>query len=282
MNRLDQYIDQVSALPPAPRILPQLLALLGQPDSDSSQVVSLISLDPSLTAQVLKVCNSAYFAGASPASDLQEAVTRIGFRVVYEVVAAVCGSKVLAGEQQGYGIDEGELWQHAVACAVGAQILAEETHGDVSTAFTAALLHDLGKIVLSQALEGRYTTLIEETTAKGLSLLEAEQQLLGADHAEVGARLLTRWGFPDNLVAAVRYHHQPQAAGPHLRLAAYVHLGNIVAYLLGRGFGTQAFAQHGHAEAWMAVGLTPGALQNLMIFALERLQEVEARLKGTG
>ena len=93
MQELDDYIDKVKSLPPAPRILPELLTLLRQDDVDSDRVVKLIAFDPAITAAVLRLCNSAYFAGASPASDLQEAVTRLGFKQVYQLVAAVTGSK---------------------------------------------------------------------------------------------------------------------------------------------------------------------------------------------
>src|SRR5215216_5933247 len=108
MQELDEYIDRVKNLPPAPRILPELLVLLRQEDIDSSRVVELISYDPAITAAVLRLCNSAYFAGGSPADDLQEAVNRLGFRQVYLLVAAVSGAKLLGPAQSGYGIDPGE------------------------------------------------------------------------------------------------------------------------------------------------------------------------------
>ena len=96
MQELDDYINKVKTLPPAPRILPELLSLLRKDDVDSSRIVQLISFDPAITASVLRLCNSAYFAGSTPADDLQEAVTRLGFQQVFQLVAAVSGARMLS------------------------------------------------------------------------------------------------------------------------------------------------------------------------------------------
>jgi len=103
MQELDDFIDQAKYLPPAPRILPQLMTLLGKPDIDSDQVIRLITYDPALTANVLQLCNSAYIGAATPAEDLQEAITRLGFRPIYQLVAAISGARALCPAQRGYG-----------------------------------------------------------------------------------------------------------------------------------------------------------------------------------
>ncbi len=187
MEELDTYINKVKTLPPAPRILPELLSLLGQDDTDSSRIVQLISFDPAITACVLRVCNSAYFAGALPADDLQEAI-------------------------KGYGINPGELWQHSVTAAVAAQLIAKSKGEDDSVVFTATLLHDIGKIVLAEALEHIYVKLIEENRSQQAALIETEKRVLGVQHAEIGGHLLARWNFPPSLVNAVWFHHDPGAA----------------------------------------------------------------------
>jgi putative nucleotidyltransferase with HDIG domain len=276
MQELDEYINKVKQLPPAPRILPQLLFLLGQPNTDSSKVVDLITFDPALTATVLQACNSAFFGAATPAADLQEAVTRLGFQQAYRIVAAVSGSRALGPAQKGYGIEEGELWKHSVTAAVAAQLLAKDLGDDESVVFTAALLHDIGKIILAQALEHIYTKLVQETESNQHSLLETEKKLLGVQHAEIGGRLLARWKFPEKLVSAVWFHHHPAAAEPHGRMAAYVYLGNMIAYFLGHGYGHQAFALRGRAEALELLGIGSDMLPRYMIQTVENLAVVEA------
>jgi putative nucleotidyltransferase with HDIG domain len=257
-------------------VLSSLLAALSQADTDASQVVQLITFDPSLTANVLKLCNSAYFGAATPASGLDEAVQRIGFNQIYRIVASVSGSRMLSPPQAGYGFAAGELWKHSVAAAVAAQCLAEDLGDDANIIFTAALLHDIGKLVLAGALVDQYPTLVQETEVRQHSLLEAEKTILGVQHAEIGGRLLAQWNFPPNLVGGVWFHHQPSEAGAHDRLAAYVYLGNMIAHFMGYSYGHQAFAFRGRNEALEILSLTPEQLPQIMIATFEGLEVVES------
>ena len=276
MQELDEYINKVKNLPPAPRILPELLTLLRKENVDSSRVVQLISYDPAITASLLRLCNSALFAGSSPATDLDQAVQRLGFRQIYTLVAAISGARALSHAQKGYGINAGELWKHSVTAAVAGQLIARSQNDpDEGLVFTAALLHDIGKIVLADALEHIYASLVEDSRTQQSAMIETEKRLLGVNHAEIGGRLLTRWKFPENLVAAVAHHHQPKDAGSHDKLAAYVYLGNMVAYFMGHGYGHQAFAMRGRSEALDILGLEDGAMAGFMIQTFEQLQLVD-------
>lgn len=279
MQELDYYINKVRDLPPAPRVLPELLALLNDDDVDSERIVTVIGYDPSLTARVLQLCNSAYFAAGAPVDTVAEAVARLGFRQVFLIVAALVGVRVLGNTQKGYGIDRGELWKHSVAAAVAGELIARDVGEDPSVVYTATLLHDIGKIVLSEAMEQVYDKLIEDAEKNQHSLLETETALLGVQHAEVGARLLARWHFPNHLVAAVRYHHNPQAAGEVQRLAAFVYLGNLVAHFMGYGYGHLTFALRGRGEALDILGLQPDVMPKYMISTFERLEMIDALLR---
>jgi putative nucleotidyltransferase with HDIG domain len=281
-QRLDGYIDRVTTLPPAPMIVPQLLSVLNQPDVDISRVVDLVSCDPALTAAVLRLCNSAFFGSVKPASDLSEAVMRIGFERVYEFVVAILGARAMRPPQKGYGIDEGELWQHSVTTALAARCLARARGADESLVFTAAILHDIGKIVLAQALESQYEKLITEIRANQASLLESEAAVLGVQHAEIGGRLLARWNFPDALVAAVWNHHNPAAAVGHEQLASFVYLGNMIAHFMGFGYGHQALALRGRADALSYVGMQPQELPHFMIETFEQFNEMQVLITAKG
>jgi len=276
MYTLDDYINRAHYLVPAPQILPQLLPLLNQPNIDTSRVVDLISYDQSLTANVLRVCNSAYFSRGTAIDNLQHAVTRIGFRQLYDIVVAIISSVALARPQKGYCVEANELWDHSVTTAVAAQLLAKDVHLDQQVVFTAALLHDVGKIVLSPALEEHRDEVIRETERSGLSALELEMKLLGVNHAEVGGRLLERWKLPDTLIATVRFHHQPGNADNETRLAACVYLGNFEAYFMGHGYGYHALDLKARDEALKILGVSPERLPQYMNECLETLTRVKA------
>jgi putative nucleotidyltransferase with HDIG domain len=276
MQAIDDYINSVRFLPPAPRVVPELMRLLKQTDVDSSKVVKLISFDPALTANVLRICNSAFFGAATPTSDLQEAVTRLGFQQVYQLVTAAMGARMLGAAQPGYGMDEGELWKHSVAVAVTAQSIARKLSDNDTLVFTAALLHDIGKIILAQALESVYPKLIRETEFNQQSLLESEKKLLGVQHAEVGARLLERWKFPPNIVSAVWFHHAPKGAGKHQRLASYIYMADMIAHFMGHGYGHLAFALRGRSDALTILGLNSESIPQFLMEAFDQMHMVEA------
>jgi putative nucleotidyltransferase with HDIG domain len=273
MRTADEYIGLAGTLPPAPRIISQLLDLLDQGDVHAAQVVELVTVEPALTAKVIRRCNSAASGLAEPVSDLAEAVTHLGFNEIYRMVTAIVGEDLLSPAQTGYGIAAGELWEHSAATAVSARVLAHELHAEENRVFTAALLHDIGKLVLSTALVDEYAAVVRETEEHGVSFLEAEKQILGVDHAEVGGRLLATWNFPENLSGAVRHHHDPAQAGPQGQLAAFVHLGDIMAHVLGYGHGHEAYAVRPRPEAMQSLEITPREIETFLLQAEAALQQ---------
>ena len=275
MQTIDEYITKAHHLVPAPHVLPQLMPLLNRTDIDNSRVVEIISYNPALTASVLRVCNSAYFSRGTSIDNLAHAVTRLGFREIYQIVVAVTGAMTLSCPQKGYGVEAKELWEHSVTTAVAAQVIARDLGEDENIVFTAALLHDLGKIILANAMESLAPQFREEI-GKGQSIMDVENKLLGANHAEVGAKLLERWNLPQHLVMAVRFHHHPSEAGTHQRLAACVYLGNFMAYFMGHGYGDHALSLVGRDDALRILKLESEKLPGYMEQCFERLKAVKS------
>jgi putative nucleotidyltransferase with HDIG domain len=261
MQKADDYIDRVHHLFPAPRVVPQLLSVLNKRDLDNSEIVSLISHDPSLTANVLRLSNSAYFRGAAEICSLEEAVTRLGSKEVYRLVVAISGAMALSPPKQASGIEADEFLNHSITSAVAAQILAKDAGEDESLAFTAALLHDIGKLVLASSCKNFYVWL-ERVEEDATSLLDAEKRLLGVDHARVGGRVLERWKFPKLLSVAVGFHHDPAKAPDHQRLAASISAGNSIAYLLGHSYGHRPSLAKCSEDALRILGLKEADLQD--------------------
>lgn len=274
MQTLDDYINAAHHLVPAPQVLPQLLPLLNHADVDSSKVVELISYNQSLTASVLRVCNSAYFSRGTPIDNLQHAVTRIGFRQIHDIVVSVVASVTLARPQKGYGVEAKELWEHSVTAAAAAQLVARDVGEDKQVVFTAAILHDIGKIVLSLALEDVTDKVAFETGKNGLSPIEMETKLLGVNHAEVGGRLLEKWKLPENLIAGVRYHHEPASASAYSRLPACVYVGDFLAYFMGHGYGRHSLDLRARDEALKVLNLAPESMPQYMNETFETLNRI--------
>jgi len=230
MDEADHYIDRVSDLPPAPTIAVELLGLFNDPDHDIDKVVDLISHDPGLTVAILKRCNRAALGGSEAASDMFEAVTRLGFYEVHCVVASLVGARAMAvGKSKGV-VDATSLWRHSVVTAVAAATLAKRLQTAEATAFTSGLLHDVGKLVFASVESATYAELINQKGSFGSGLAEAEQTAFGVTRASIGARLLTRWGLPANVAGAAGLHHGARARGePFGQLATTVGLASDLA-----------------------------------------------------
>jgi len=275
MHGAEYYLSRPRKLP-APRMVPDLLKLLRRPNLDSSRVARLIASDTVLAAHVLRLCNSARFGAATPIEDMQEAVTRVGFQEIYRMVAAASGARLLGSAHGGYGMEEGELWRHSFVAATAAQLAARQLGEEQNLVFTAALLHDVGKTILAPALEEAGAQFGREKAAP-VSLLEAERKLLGVGHDETGGRLLERWSFPPNIVSAVWFHHVPKGARSEKRLASLVALGNLVACLMGYGYGHLALAMRGPPEVFGILGLAPESLPGLIVATFDQLETADAR-----
>jgi putative nucleotidyltransferase with HDIG domain len=278
-SKADKYIDQVHQLLPAPRIIVQLLQLVNAPFSDNREVVDLIGHDPSLTANVLKVSNSSYYGTDHKIDNLDEAVMRVGSREVYRLVVAISCGMVLTHSNKRTGREDNALLDHSIAAATAAQLLARDLGEDDNLAFTATLLHDIGKIVIAAVSDSFYSCAqaIQRTET---DLLSTEERVLGVTHAEVGGQLLQRWRFPENLIQAIRFHHRPVAAPNHQRLAGLLHLGNAMAYELGRPYGHQQASSDLTVETGNLFGLSASALPGYAAKVTKKLES--ASYSGAG
>jgi putative nucleotidyltransferase with HDIG domain len=227
MEKIRKLLEKVEVLPLSPALLPRLLPKLSDVDTNFDEVVEIIALDPALTAKLLQICNSAFFGLETPASTVSEAVSQVGYQSVYLLVAMINGSNCFPCPTPA-GVDAAKLWQHSIAVAFNTKFVAESAGQDGNLLFTAGLLHDIGKVVLGQVQPpGSGAIRLVPTTG---ATTERELMLFGCSHAEVGAALLERWKLPLQLVAAVRFHHDPIEAQGFKSTAACVALGNLLTH----------------------------------------------------
>jgi putative nucleotidyltransferase with HDIG domain len=228
MELLDRYLDNVKHLPPAPTVAVQLLELFSDPDRDIDRIVELIKHDPSLTAETLKRCNRGI---AEPATDMFEAVSRLGLYEIYAIVVSLLASRTMKQVRAKYSWDANRLWRHTVVTAVISSTLAKRVQVVEAAAFTAGLLHDIGKLILVSTEGVVYAEVVRNAGYFGPKLVAAETSVLGFNHAALGGRLLTRWGLPAGICHAVELHHQsPAGTAEHARLAGVVNFANCLAH----------------------------------------------------
>jgi len=224
----NEIIDQVKDLPVVSETARKLTQQLNQPDLHRDELVETVRCDSVLTAKLLRACNSASCGIREPVVSVDQAILILGDNAIFRMVCAI-GFGAALGSTASYDTEGSDLWTHSLGVGVGAEYLAEvEGYGNYlpSAAFTAGLLHDIGKTVINKILTAKARTLLRDKIWKELTLpIVAERSVLGADHCEVGAALLGRWGLPNLVVEAVANHHMP-ADHSTVPLSALVYLAD--------------------------------------------------------
>lgn len=253
MHRMElrDLISTTGELAALPVSVVRLLELLDDMTAGADRVLAIIERDPSLTANLLKLCNSAYYGVQRKIGSVREALILLGNKTVVTLAFASGMGDVLRGPLAGYGLAKDDLWRHALATAVGAGYLATRTRADDlrDRAFTAGLVHDIGKLLLDRLLIREMEQLprggaIATPLAAGdatdpaaaytqAALTSAEQRLLGYDHAEAGAALAAAWHFPPMLVQAIRHHHHLRVDEEDCELVRVVGAANLIVKGLG-------------------------------------------------
>lgn len=276
MKRTREILEKVDALPPFPAVIHKALALLQDPLVSAERIVESVRFDQAITANVLKLCNSALLGGMQRISSLKDALVRIGNKPLIRVILSVGGSDVLQKEVPGYDLERGALWRHSALCALLCESLCDVVgYGKKDKAFTAGLLHDVGKVVLSEFVGREYGKIRDAAIAGNITFLDAESGILGMNHAEAGARLGEKWNFDAELVNAIRHHHDP-AKGDPSALLFLVHLSDVLCLTSGIGGGADGLRYNVDHELLKGHGIGSKEFELGMI----RLADVERDFRG--
>lgn len=216
----EDIVRQLTHLPSAPRVLPKLKRLLGDTNSSLHEVVALVRLDPGIAARVLQVGNSAYYNQGLRCYTVEEAVHRVGYDQIYELVANAVSSEVLVRPLAAYSMGADELWQSSVACAVAAEGLADHIGIDRDIAYTIGLLHRVGMVAINEWITRCAPETCFTVQALPLETCEQERKALGFHNAEAGAALLRLWEFPAVMSEPVRWQYMPTATAAHSQLSS--------------------------------------------------------------
>jgi putative nucleotidyltransferase with HDIG domain len=220
-------VDNVNSLPQFPENILLVQKLINDPDSEMADIARKISMDPALTADLLKIVNSAQYMLSKKVDSIAEAVKMVGIRGIKNLLYSYGTQKILGDET----MDKKVLWDHCYKTAFYAYNLIKNFRKDrnlLDDVYVGGILHDMGKIIFSNVHPELLTKIKEFCSEKDLPASTFEDLAAGMNHAEIGALVAEKWNFPEALVSAIRYHHDPGSCPPaHKDLVDTVYLANM-------------------------------------------------------
>lgn len=262
---VESIVEAVNDLPALPHVVVQVIKLTEDPDSTAQDINRVLNQDQAITARVLKMANSAFYGFPRRIGSVTDAIVLLGFRTLRSIVMAASVSDILNQEMQGYALEYGELWRHSQCAAMAARLIARKSKfALLDLAYTAALLHDIGKVILNNTMKEAYHEVVATVTAENISFIEAEDKILGFNHAQIGARVAEKWNLPPETVEAIQLHHNPERAQVNPRLTAIVHLADAVCVSMGVGMGIDGLLYPMSGEAMQLLGLDEIEIENII------------------
>ncbi len=269
-----KIVSAIKAFPGMPGAAVKLLALIDDPAMRVSQIERILRHDAGLTANVLRLANSAYFGIPSKVGSIRQAVILLGLKRLIQMVIAACVGAIMDKPVPGYDLSPGELWRHSIAVSVAAEGLVKELQIEAAEEiFTAALLHDVGKMVLGQFVKDDFKQ-IQTAVSQGISFEMAETIVLGINHADVGARILTNWALPLEIVNAIQFHHAPQSAAQNNTMLDIVHVANFISMMIGIGIGRDGLQHQPSVEVTERLGLESHHLERVASQTMQWVNEL--------
>jgi len=277
MLDIASIMKKIDNLKPIPQVAHKIMAIVEDPESSLPDLSKVIGYDSAVTANLLKVANSAYFGRPGKFDSVHQAIVYLGMDHVVDLVLLSSGADNLKPEQAGYDLQKGDLWKYSVLSALIARELAENKGiGKTHLIFTAALLKDIGKVILDQYVGDAYEQINTVVQEENLTFKEAEKQIIGIDHAELGSMVAKSWNFSPEMVEIIQNHHQPQKSKKSEIESSIVYLADTICMMMGVGGGLDGLAYRFHKEVIKRLEFTERDLQKIMALFGEKLEQVES------
>lgn len=277
---LEEIVGRTSDLPSIPAAALKVMRASESATVTAGALAAMIAEDQSLSARVLRLANSAYYGLPRQVADLGEAVIVLGMRTVRNLAMVAATYPWLVRPLKGYDLGPRQMWLHSFGVAIGAQLVARLAKSrSEDLAFTAGLLHNIGKVVMSIWLEDKIGQMMKFAQAAQVPFDEAERKVFGYSHCEVGAYLAEQWNLPDRLVLAIRYHHDPDACIPPNDVVDAVHLGDFLTMSMGFGLGGDGMHYRLAEETLQRLGLRAEDLDQVIDDFVTSYERYESMLE---
>lgn len=238
-EELQEKLKNIDRLPSFPEVVHKVLKIIRNPDVEFKEISKEIIKDPGLTSDIIRLSNSAYYHPTKEIRSIEEAIKILGLNTLKEIVLVAAARGILKQPVEGYKLESKEMWEHSLMVAYLSMQITENlklNNLPKDVAFTTGLMHDCGKIVLASTFKkALYMVQLEYQKNPEISFISLEKKFVGYTHPEIGAFLLKRWNFPDELVDAVLHIYEPEKSKINSTLTSIVHISNWIVVSAGIG-----------------------------------------------
>lgn len=275
-ERIEKIIEKVKALPTLSLVVAKVIQVVSNPLTSASDLSKIITVDQALTAKVLRLANSAFYGFPFRIQNIAHAVSILGFDTIRNLALTVSVYKIFTGESK-EGFSHQDFWKHCVGVAICASLLAKKIkYKSSEAAFTAGLLHDIGKNFFEQYMHKEYIEVLKHVKENKIPVYEAEKKLIGIDHSELGKLMAEKWNLPMELKAGIASHHHPEHEKDEQVMAYIINVANIICKQKGIGFAGDDIIEPISKEARLLLNLDGSYEETIMNLLETEVKEAEA------
>ena len=272
---IGRILSKIKALPTLSIVVAKVIQVVSNPLTSASDLSKIITVDQALTAKVLRLANSAFYGFPFRIKNITQAVSILGFDTIRNLALTVSVYKVFTGESNS-DFSHQDFWKHCVGVAICANLLAKKIkYRSPEGAFTAGLLHDIGKNFFEQYMHKEYAEVLKFARENNRSIYESEKELLSIDHTVVGKMMAEKWNLPHELAAGIASHHNPEGEEEENVMAHIINVADTICKKKGIGFSGDNVQLPVSKEGRELFSLDETGEQELMLSLDKELKEAE-------
>ncbi|EQA61788.1 HDOD domain-containing protein [Leptospira alexanderi] len=262
-EKIDQLFLNDAQLPRISSVVTKVMQMVQKQDVSIPDLAKEISHDPGLTADVIKLSNSAYYRAAKPIKTVQESLMTLGIKTVKDIILLTAARGILKKDLKGYQVEAEDNWIHSLTVAELSKRICEQKKLKIGLdlAFTGGLLHNIGKVILADFFPAVIANLREELKTHSVSFEELERKHFGYSHEEVSEKLLEKWNFPKELIHVSRNYSQPENEKEFQELVSVVHVAHSISIAAGVGIDIAGLSTPISNKALQTIGITDSDAQ---------------------
>ena len=282
MATVNELLDRVQDLPALPGPALRIINILNNPDTDLNEVERIIKTDEAIAMTVLRYANSARYGRPGRTFSLRESIARLGTKTLMKIALQCQICPMFSQTGTSYGLQLGAMQRGSLAGAIAAEEIARDLELEPELCFLGALLRDVGKIVLDMFATPEEMAEAASYSDTSASFLQIEEQVFGANHAEIGAELASRWNLPERIIEAIRRHHSPQPPGEEFNdpVCDVVHAADVICLWTGIATGFDGLQYPLAAHVRDGILGTRDRAEYYMTNMWARLTEAEAEMNA--